>query len=168
MQIVKQLFNTRVLLMGAGLVLLLVVVFSGSAAAASSENLASTVGQVRQGIGATGGEAVAEGQAEGRITTTVGNAINLISWVVGIISVIMIILGGLKYIMSSGDSSKIDSAKNTILYAVIGLVIVALAQIIVLFVLDRTTPAPPVEEEEETRSSLLIAVVDQDVKKIYN
>lgn len=62
-------------------------------------------------------------------------AINIFSIVVGVIAVIMIIVGGLKYITSSGDSGNVTSAKNTILYAVIGLVIVALAQVIVRFVL---------------------------------
>ena len=61
--------------------------------------------------------------------------INIFSIVVGVIAVIMIIVGGLKYITSSGDSGNVTSAKNTILYAVIGLVIVALAQVIVRFVL---------------------------------
>jgi hypothetical protein len=49
----------------------------------------------------------------------------------------MIIVGGVKYITSQGESSNITAAKNTILYAVIGLVVVALAQIIVRFVLER-------------------------------
>jgi hypothetical protein len=56
---------------------------------------------------------------------------------VGFVAVIMIIIGGLKYVTYSGDSSNINSAKNTILYAVVGLVVVALAQIIVKFVLAK-------------------------------
>ena len=63
--------------------------------------------------------------------------INIFSLVVGIVSVIMIIVGGLKYITSGGDSGNITGAKNTILYAIIGLVIVALAQFIVRFVLSK-------------------------------
>jgi hypothetical protein len=63
--------------------------------------------------------------------------INLFSVVVAVIAVIMIIVGGLKYIMSGGDSGNITGAKNTILYAIVGLVIVALAQFIVRFVLDK-------------------------------
>src|SRR3989344_4196774 len=57
--------------------------------------------------------------------------INIFSIVVGFVSVVMIIVGGLKYIMSGGECSNISGAKNTILYAIIGLVVVALAQIIV-------------------------------------
>jgi hypothetical protein len=67
--------------------------------------------------------------------------INLFSLVVGVVSVIMIIVGGLKYITSGGDSGNVTGAKNTILYAVIGLVVVALAQFIVRFVLSKVTTA---------------------------
>ena len=65
--------------------------------------------------------------------------INIFSIVVGVVAVIMIIIGGLKYITSSGDSNNVTSAKNTILYAVVGLVVVALAQFIVKFVLAKAT-----------------------------
>ena len=63
--------------------------------------------------------------------------LNLFSAIIGIIAVVMIMVGGLKYMTSQGDSANVASAKNTILYAVIGLVVVALAQVIVKFVLDR-------------------------------
>jgi TRAP-type C4-dicarboxylate transport system permease small subunit len=65
--------------------------------------------------------------------------INIISWIVGIVSVVMIIWGGFQYITSGGNDTKVTSAKNTILYAIIGLVIVALAQIIVKFVIGKIT-----------------------------
>lgn len=71
------------------------------------------------------------------IESTIATVINLLSLVVGVVAVIMVIIGGLKYIMSSGDASNVTSAKNTILYALIGLVVVALAQIIVRFVLNK-------------------------------
>ena len=76
-------------------------------------------------------------------TSTINNmittVINLFSVIVGIIAVIMIIYAGLKYITSGGDSAKITSAKNTIVYAIIGLIVVALAQFIVKFVLNKVT-----------------------------
>lgn len=62
--------------------------------------------------------------------------INIFSLVVGVIAVIMIIVGGLRYITSGGDSGKVSAAKTTIIYALVGLVIVALAQLIVHFVLS--------------------------------
>lgn len=75
--------------------------------------------------------------ASDKINELVADIINIFSWVVGVVSVIMIIVGGFRYITSGGDSSNITSAKNTILYAIIGLIIVALAQSIVRFVLGR-------------------------------
>lgn len=73
-----------------------------------------------------------------KVNTLITQIINVFSVIVGIIAVIMIIWGGLKYITSGGDSGNITGAKNTILYAIIGLVIVALAQFIVRFVLAKT------------------------------
>ncbi len=55
------------------------------------------------------------------------------------VAVIMIIVGGLRYITSGGSDTSVTSAKNTILYAIIGLIIVALAQIMVRFVLSKVT-----------------------------
>jgi hypothetical protein len=51
----------------------------------------------------------------------------------------MIIIGGFRYITSGGDSGSVSSAKNTVLYAIVGLIIVALAQVIVRFVLSKST-----------------------------
>lgn len=67
------------------------------------------------------------------------NIINVFSLVVGVVAVVMIIVGGFRYITSGGNDSSVSGAKNTILYAIVGLVIVALAQIIVRFVLTRAT-----------------------------
>jgi hypothetical protein len=84
--------------------------------------------------GGEGGEA-----ATTRLNAIIRTVINVFSIVVGVVAVIMIIVGGLKYITSGGDSGNITSAKNTILYAIVGLIVVALAQIIVRFVLERAT-----------------------------
>lgn len=68
------------------------------------------------------------------------SVINILSAVVGFIAVFMLVYAGFEYITSGGDSSKTNTAKNTILYAVIGVVVVAIAQLIALFVIDRITP----------------------------
>ncbi|HVS78844.1 MAG TPA: pilin [Candidatus Saccharimonadales bacterium] len=65
--------------------------------------------------------------------------IDILSVVVGIVAVIMIIVAGFRYVTSGGKQESVTGAKNTILYAVIGLIIVALAQIIVRFVLNKAT-----------------------------
>ena len=62
---------------------------------------------------------------------------SVIQWVVGVIgfvAAIFVVYGGITYIISSGDPGKVKKAKDIILYAVIGLVIVALAEIITAFV----------------------------------
>lgn len=57
--------------------------------------------------------------------------------IAGVASVIMIMVGGFKYMVSNGDSGKVSSAKDTILYSIIGLVVVVIAQAIVSFVITR-------------------------------
>ena len=61
---------------------------------------------------------------------------NTILYIVGIVAVIMLIIGGIKYVVSGGDSKKVTDAKNTVLYAIIGLVIAFLAFAIVNFVIS--------------------------------
>jgi hypothetical protein len=73
-----------------------------------------------------------------KVNTLITQIINVFSVIVGAVAVVMIIIGGFRYVTSGGDSGKVGSAKNTILYALIGLVIVALAQVIVKFVLGKT------------------------------
>ena len=61
---------------------------------------------------------------------------NTVLYAVGIISVVMLIFGGLRYVISGGDSKKVTDAKNTIMYALIGLIISILAYAIVNFVIN--------------------------------
>lgn len=67
---------------------------------------------------------------------------NTALYAVGAVSVIMLIWGGLRYVISGGDSKKITDAKNTILYALLGLIIAFFAYAIVNFVLNAISPAP--------------------------
>ncbi|MBQ3293921.1 hypothetical protein IJG96_02195 [Candidatus Saccharibacteria bacterium] len=68
---------------------------------------------------------------------TVTNVINVVLYVVGILAVVMVIIGGVKYTTSGGDQAAVTSAKNTILYGIIGLVIAILAYAIVNFVVRK-------------------------------
>ncbi len=72
-----------------------------------------------------------------KVDSTIKAIIDILSVIVGIVAVVVLIISGLRMIASGGDSAKVSAAKNGVLYAVIGLVIVALAQIIVKFVLNR-------------------------------
>ena len=64
-------------------------------------------------------------------------AIQLVALAAGVISIVVVIIGGIEYITSGGDSTKVNNAKNVVLYAIIGLVIITLAQAIVVFVIKR-------------------------------
>ncbi len=71
------------------------------------------------------------------LTGTIGNIVNVLLWIVGIVSVIVIILGGIMYATSAGDSGRTKKAKDAILYAVIGLAVSVFAYAIVNFVVDQ-------------------------------
>lgn len=62
------------------------------------------------------------------------NVINILLYLVGIIAIIAIIIGGIRYVTSNGDSGAVKSAKDTVLYAVVGLVVAIMAFAIVNFV----------------------------------
>ena len=71
------------------------------------------------------------------INQLLGNVINILLYIAGIASVITIIVGGIMYIVSGGNENRTRTAKDAILYAVIGLVISLLAFAIVNFVLKQ-------------------------------
>lgn len=76
---------------------------------------------------------------------------NLIQWVVGIagvVAAIFLVIGGISYATSAGDSNKLQKAKNTIMYALIGLAIVALAEIITAFVSNTIRNAQQSQNQE--------------------
>jgi hypothetical protein len=60
---------------------------------------------------------------------------NTLILIVGAVAVLMLIIGGLRYVLSGGNSSNVESAKNTIFYAIIGIVVAILAFAIVNFVI---------------------------------
>lgn len=93
--------------------------------------------QICEGIGAASGANCADGSK--KINSTVKGVIGLFSTIVGIAAVIVIIAAGFRYVTSGGDSSKINSAKTELTYAIVGLAVAAMAQFIVKFVLNKTT-----------------------------
>ncbi|HEX8182911.1 MAG TPA: hypothetical protein VF575_04905 [Candidatus Saccharimonadales bacterium] len=93
---------------------------------ARAEVCAGVNGQVTGGCSTTSGASISK---------ILKGLINLLSVIAGIAAVIMIIISGLKYITSSGEAQAVSSAKRTLIYAVVGLVVVAVSQFIVHFVL---------------------------------
>lgn len=61
--------------------------------------------------------------------------INLMLFIVGILAIVFLIFGGIRYVISGGDKSKVDAAKNTILYAIVGLIVAILGYAIVNWVI---------------------------------
>lgn len=77
--------------------------------------------------------------AASHIDNSINKFVNVFSAIIGIIASIMIVAAGFKYITSGGNTEKVGQAKNTILYAVIGLVVVAMAQVIAKYVVTQAT-----------------------------
>lgn len=74
-----------------------------------------------------------------QLPITIINILNVVIGISGLIAVIFIIIGGFNYMTSSGDAAKIKKAKDTILYACIGLVICVIAFAIVNWVIAAVT-----------------------------
>ena len=106
----------------------------GAFACLFSSRLLASATSVQEGANAA--------RADGMPTELIGDngvfsrITNTVLLIVGLISVIMLVYGGLRYILSGGDSKKVTDAKNTVLYAIIGLIISMLAYAIVHFVLN--------------------------------
>lgn len=98
----------------------------GTSTVCSGNNASSVVCQ-----NSTGGEA--------KVNSLIKTIINTLLFITGIIAVIMIIIGGIRYATSNGDAGSVAGAKNTILYSVVGLVIAIFAWAIVNFVANQVT-----------------------------
>jgi len=99
-----------------------------------SSTSGSAKSQVLSGVGATGNECNSS-----TVGKTVAKIVKLLLYVTGAVAVIMVIYSGFSYITSAGDSNKVNSAKNTLIYAIIGLIIAALANVIVSVVIKEST-----------------------------
>lgn len=76
------------------------------------------------------------GTKEEQLMGVVHNVLNAIYGIIGVIAVVMIVIAGVKYTTSQGDPGKVQSAKNTILYSIIGLVIAIMAFAITNFIIN--------------------------------
>ena len=109
------------------------LVLTGNAlVTAATVSTAHAVAGISEGAGAA--------QAEGQQTDLVANirtVTNTMLFAIGVVAVIMLIVGGFRYVFSGGNSTNVNAAKDTILYAVIGIVVALLAYAIVNFVLGQ-------------------------------
>lgn len=87
--------------------------------------------------GDNGGTQVCQARNRDNVNSLAQTVIGVLFFAVGTIAVIMIIVGGLKYVTANGDSAKITSAKNTILYSVVGLIVALSSYAIVRYVINQ-------------------------------
>lgn len=92
---------------------------------------------LKGGVGSAQGEGVDKVAADPE--SLVKQFVNIFLFAVGALSVIMLIWGGIRYTTSAGDSNKVQAAKNTVLYAIVGLVVAILAYAIVNMVIGKIT-----------------------------
>lgn len=97
----------------------------------------ATIQEVCNGIGTTVKDGKCDGSSGKSIEQIVSTVIEIFSWVVGVVAVIFAIIAGFKYVTSGGEASAIKSAKDTLLYVVVGLVVAALAQVLVKYVIGK-------------------------------
>lgn len=103
----------------------------GIATAVPAYVSAAPADRALDGVTRIGGD---EAQNRRPLSQVVREIVNIILFVLGAAAVIMIIIGGFRYVLSGGDSSSVTAAKNTILYAVVGLIVAILSYAIVNFV----------------------------------
>ncbi len=132
------------ILSGTLLLTMAAPVLAPSIASAAVPNCTGVPSSVAGGAStASGGNITCDNGAGGdaAVTSSVGklatSVVNIFTIIVGAASVIMIIYGGFRYITSGGSSERIGAAKTTLIYAIVGLIIVGLAQILVHFVLSQ-------------------------------
>jgi hypothetical protein len=116
-------------------IILAAVLVFGAALFVSQNSFASSIVDGANAARGTGQPADLFG-ADGVITTLT----NVLLFIVGALSVIMLIVGGLRYVVSGGNSTAVTAAKNTILYAIVGLVIAFLAYAAINFVVNTLMP----------------------------
>lgn len=71
------------------------------------------------------------------LTVIVQTVINVLLSIIGVIAVVMLIIGGIRYTTSQGNEKAIEGAKNTILYAIIGIVVAFAAFALITFVINQ-------------------------------
>lgn len=67
----------------------------------------------------------------------VSTIVNLLSIVIGFAAIVVIIVAGIQYMLSTGDPTKVNNAKNAILYALVGLVVAVIARVVVVFIINK-------------------------------
>ncbi len=104
---------------------------------ASPLSYAATKDTVQSGVDAAGGTGTTNDKDA--LTKTIKSVIGILLFIIGMVAVIFIIIAGFRFVTSNGDSNTISSARNTIIYAILGIVVAVMAYAIVNFVIDNIT-----------------------------
>lgn len=123
--------NVPVILALAAVVAVPALLADSASAQPAMQFAIDTSNQVQKGINSAGGT----GQPS--LPNVIQTIVNILLFIIGLAAVIMIVIGGLRYVLSGGDSNATKGAKDTVLYAVIGLVVAIMAYAIVNFVVGR-------------------------------
>lgn len=110
------------------LMTLSIIALLGVVAVTPHYALASPASEIKDGVTASGGG------GQPTLGAQIKTLVNVLLFILGAIAVVMIVIGGIRYSTSNGDSGSIKTAKDTILYAVIGLIVAIMAYAIVNFV----------------------------------
>lgn len=102
--------------------------------AVATPALASNESALCEGSGGTWANGKCTSKDGRTVTGTLKQLTDVLIFLIGAIAVIMIIIGGLRYVTSAGDQSALTSAKNTILYSIVGLIVAFMAYAIVQFI----------------------------------
>lgn len=131
-----KILNIKKLLLSLGIVL--AILLPSTVFALDCTNPATSKEAIQCGVNDTTKNPGDGTAAANDLNTTAINVINVLSIIAGAAAVIMLIVGGFRFVTSGGNQEAAASARRTIMYAIIGLVVVAVSQLIVHFVLTET------------------------------
>jgi hypothetical protein len=93
------------------------------------------------GLDQLGGTSCGNDAGQSAVGNVAARVVTIMSYVAGIIAIIMVVVSGIRYTTSGGDSAKVGAAKTALIYALIGIAVAALAQFLVHFVLSQASNA---------------------------
>ncbi len=101
--------------------------------------ISNSANEACQGVGLVSGNGCADNGTQ--LNTTLDVFINIFTAIVGLVAVIMIIVAGLQFITANAEPQNVAKARSSLLYAIVGLVVVVIAQVIVHFVITQASTA---------------------------
>ena len=121
--------NVRRLVAGVLMVLMIACAPLAGALLPSQDAYADAKSQVQSGLSNVSGASTGDD-----LPGIASKVVNVMLFIVGILAVIMIIFSGIRYITAHGDKGQVESAKNTLIYSIVGLVVAIIAYAIVSWV----------------------------------